>query len=48
MEYDKDGKPWFDPCHQCEIAERIATRRAKLMSERKALQARLLVKWLSK
>ena len=41
----KDGKAWFDPSRQREISERIATRRAKLLPERKAPQARLLAKW---
>ena len=44
----KDGKAWFDPSRQREIAERIAARRAWLLPERKALQARLLAKWRSK
>ena len=44
----KDGKTWFDPSHQREISERIAARRARLLPERKALQARLLAKWRSK
>ena len=40
----KDGKAWFDPIRQREISERIAARRARLLSERKSLQARLLAK----
>lgn len=41
----KDGKHWFDPRRQREVAERIAARRSQLQPERKALQARLLAKW---
>ena len=41
----KDDKAWFDPSRQREISERIATRSARLLPERKALQARLLAKW---
>ncbi len=44
----KDGKAWFDPSRQREISERIAARRARLIPERKVLQARLLAKWRSK
>jgi hypothetical protein len=44
----KDGKTWFNPSHQREISERIAAHRARLLPERKALQARLLAKWRSK
>jgi hypothetical protein len=44
----KDGKAWFDPIRQREISERIAARRARLLSERKSLQARLLAKWRAK
>ncbi len=33
----KDGKAWFDPSRQLEISERIATRRAILLPERKSL-----------
>ena len=44
----KDGKAWFDPSRRREISERIATRRARLLPERRALQARLLAKWRSK
>ena len=44
----KDGKAWFDPSRQREISERIAAWRARLLPERKALQARLLAKWRSK
>lgn len=44
----KDGKSWFGPRHQREIAERISTRRSKLKPERKALQVRLLAKWRAK
>lgn len=40
----KDGKHWFDPRRQNDVAERIAARRSKLKPERKALQARLLAK----
>lgn len=41
----KDGKAWFGPCHQQEVAERIAT---KLKPEHKALRARLVAKWRAK
>lgn len=44
----KDGKHWFDPSRQCEVAERIAARRSKLKLECKALQARLLARWRAK
>lgn len=44
----KDVKAWFDPSRQREISERFATRRARLLRERKALQARLLAKWRAK
>lgn len=44
----KDGKHWFAPPRQQALAERIAARRSKLKSERKALQARLLAKWRGK
>ena len=44
----KDGKSWFDPSRQREMSARIATRRARLLPERRALQARLLAKWRSK
>lgn len=44
----KNGKAWFDLSRQREISEHIAARRARLLPERKALQARLLVKWRSK
>lgn len=44
----KDGKHWFDPSHQREVAGRIAARRSRLEQERKALQARLLAKWRAK
>lgn len=44
----KDGKHWFDPRRQREVAERIAARRSQLQPERKALQARLLAKWRAK
>ena len=44
----KDGKAWFDPSRQREISERIATRRARLLPERKTLQVRLLAKWRTK
>ncbi len=44
----KDGKRWFDPRRQREMAERIAARRTQLRPERKALQARLLAKWRAK
>lgn len=41
----KDGKHWFDPRRQSEIAERIASRRSQFKPEREKLQARLLAKW---
>jgi hypothetical protein len=44
----KDGKYWFGPSRQLEVAERIAARRSRLSPERKALQARVLAKWRSK
>ena len=44
----KDGKSWFSPDRQREVAEQISSRRAKLLPERKLLQARLLAKWRSK
>lgn len=44
----KDGKHWFDPRRQREMAERIAARRSQVKPERKALQARLLAKWWAK
>lgn len=44
----KDGKYWFGPSRQREVAERIAARRTRLSPERKALQARVLAKWRSK
>lgn len=44
----KDGKAWFDPRRQREMAERIAARRSLVKPERKALQARLLAKWRAK
>ena len=44
----KDGKHWFDPRRQREMAERIAARRSQLKPERKALKARLLAKWRAK
>lgn len=44
----KDGKYWFDPRRQREVAKRIAVRRSSLKPERKALQARLLAKWRAK
>lgn len=45
---DKDGKAWFDPSRQLEISESIAARRARLLPERKSLQAQLLAKWRAK
>jgi hypothetical protein len=44
----KDGKSWFSPDRQRVVAEQIVSRRAKLLPERKMLQARLLAKWRSK
>lgn len=44
----KDGKAWFDPSRQLEVSQRTAARRARLLPERKALQAKLLDKWRSK
>lgn len=44
----KDGKHWFDPRRQREIAECIAARNSPLKAERKALKARLLAKWRAK
>lgn len=44
----KDGKYWFGPSRQREVAERIAARRTRLSPERKAFQARVLAKWRSK
>lgn len=44
----KDGKHWFDPRCQREVAERIAARRSRLKPERKALQARILARWRAK
>lgn len=44
----RGGKAWFDPSRQREISESIAARRARLLPERKALQARLLTKWRAK
>ncbi|MDP2830409.1 MAG: hypothetical protein Q8O37_17625 [Sulfuricellaceae bacterium] len=44
----KDGKSWFGPRRQREIAELISTRRSKLKPERNALQVRLLAKWRAK
>lgn len=40
----KDGKAWFAPSRQRELSESIAARRARLLPDRKALQARLLAK----
>jgi hypothetical protein len=36
----KDGKSWFSPDRQRVVAEQISSRRAKLLPERKMLQAR--------
>jgi len=44
----KDGKAWFGPGRQREISERFAASRARLLPERKSLQARLLAKWRAK
>ncbi len=44
----KDGKYWFDPRRQQELAERIAARRGHSRPERKSLRARLLAKWRAK
>ena len=44
----KDGKSWFSPDRQRVVTEQIVSRRAKLLPERKMLQARLLAKWRSK
>ncbi len=44
----KDGKHWFDPRLQREMAELIAARRSQLGPERQALQVRLLARWRAK
>ena len=44
----KDGKLWFSPRRQQEVAKDTAARRSKLPSERAALQTRLLAKWRAK
>lgn len=44
----KDGKSWFAPRRQQQVAERVVARRSQSKPERKALQARLLAKWRSK
>lgn len=44
----KDGKHWFAPSRQREVAERIAAGRSQLQPQRQALQARILAKWRSK
>ena len=38
------SKAWFAPSRQRELSESIAARRARLLPDRKALQARLLAK----
>ena len=47
-EMAKDGKHWFDPRRQREVAEHIAARSNQLQPEHKSLQARLLAKWRAK
>ena len=44
----KDGKHWFDPRRQRELAELTTVRRGQSGPERKALQARLLARWRAK
>lgn len=44
----KDGKSWYAPTLQMQHAKSDASRRAHNDAERKALQARILARWLYK